>query len=43
VEENLFLAPGEGDAVLANGNGGSGKSGDVKAGDALGVLRGEIR
>jgi ABC-type multidrug transport system fused ATPase/permease subunit len=43
VEENLFLAPGEGDAVLANGNGGTGKSGDVKAGDALGVLRGEIR
>src|SRR3984885_2877253 len=43
VEENLFLAPGEGDAVTVNGNGGSGKSGDVKAGDALGVLRGEIR
>ncbi len=43
VEENLFLAPGEGDAVVANGNGASGKNGDVKAGDALRVLRGEMR
>jgi subfamily B ATP-binding cassette protein MsbA len=43
VEENLFLAPGEGDAVLANGNVGAGKNGDVKTGDALRVLRGEIR
>jgi len=42
VEENLFLAPGEGDAVLANGNG-SGRKNEVKAGDALGVLRGDIR
>jgi len=43
VEENLFLAPGEGDAVLVNGNGAEAKNGDVKAGDALRVLRGEIR
>lgn len=43
VEENLFLAPGEGDAVLVNGNGAETKNGDVKAGDALRVLRGEIR
>jgi ABC-type multidrug transport system fused ATPase/permease subunit len=43
VEENLFLAPGEGDAVAANGNGTSAKNGDVKSGDALRVLRGEIR
>jgi ABC-type multidrug transport system fused ATPase/permease subunit len=43
VEENLFLAPGEGDAVAVNGNGAGVKSGDVKAGDALRVLRGEMR
>jgi subfamily B ATP-binding cassette protein MsbA len=43
VEENLFLAPGEGDAVVVDGNGASGKNGDVKATDALRVLRGEIR
>jgi ABC-type multidrug transport system fused ATPase/permease subunit len=43
VEENLFLAPGEGDAVAVNGNGRDAKSGDVKAGDALRVLRGEMR
>ncbi|HEX3820755.1 MAG TPA: ABC transporter ATP-binding protein [Candidatus Sulfotelmatobacter sp.] len=43
VEDNLFLAPGEGDAVVANGNGTDKKNGDVKAGDALSVLRGEIR
>jgi ABC-type multidrug transport system fused ATPase/permease subunit len=41
VEENLFLAPGEGDAVVVSGNGG--KSGASKEGDALQVLRGEIR
>lgn len=41
VEENLFLAPGEGDAVVANGNGG--KASAVKEGDALEVLRGKIR
>jgi subfamily B ATP-binding cassette protein MsbA len=42
VEENLFLAPGEGDAVSV-ANGGDVKNGDVKAGDALRVLRGEMR
>lgn len=43
VENNLFLAPGEGDAVVANGDGGEAKNGEVKAGDALRVLRGEMR
>jgi subfamily B ATP-binding cassette protein MsbA len=43
VEENLFLAPGEGDAVVVDANGAEGKSGDVKADDALRVLRGEMR
>jgi len=43
VEENLFLAPGEGDALAVPGNGTPGKNGDVKATDALRVLRGEIR
>jgi subfamily B ATP-binding cassette protein MsbA len=43
VEENLFLAPGEGDAVTVNGNGKEAKNGDVKAADALRVLRGEMR
>ena len=43
VEENLFLAPGEGDAVAVNGNSGEGKSSDVDAADALRVLRGEMR
>jgi ABC-type multidrug transport system fused ATPase/permease subunit len=43
VEENLFLAPGEGDAVAVDANGAEGKSGDVKADDALRVLRGEMR
>jgi hypothetical protein len=43
VEENLFLAPGEGDAVAVSGNGADAKNGDVKAGDAMRVLRGEMR
>jgi hypothetical protein len=43
VEENLFLAPGEGDTVTVNENGSESKNGDMKAGDALRVLRGEIR
>jgi ABC-type multidrug transport system fused ATPase/permease subunit len=43
VEENLFLAPGEGDAVAVTGNGADAKNGDVKAADALRVLRGEMR
>ena len=42
VEENLFLAPGEGDAVAVNSSA-EAKNGDVKAGDALRVLRGEMR
>lgn len=42
VEENLFLAPGEGDAVAMNGNG-DGHDRNAKAGSAIGVLRGEIR
>jgi ABC-type multidrug transport system fused ATPase/permease subunit len=43
VEQNLFLAPGEGDAVAVEGKGAGAKNGDVKAGDALRVLRGEMR
>src|SRR5579871_331215 len=43
VEENLFLAPGEGDAVAVPGEGSNGKNGDVKTADALRVLRGEMR
>ena len=44
VEENLFLAPGEGDSVVVEDNNGSGgRNGGAKAGDALSVLRGEIR
>jgi len=43
VEENLFLAPGEGDAAPDGEGGPGGKNGDVKAADALRVLRGEIR
>ncbi len=44
VEENLFLAPGEGDSREISGNGSSAmaNSSDVKA-DALGVLKGEVR
>ena len=43
VEENLFLAPGEGDSAEANGNGASGpaRNSEEKAG-ALGVLKGEV-
>jgi len=46
LEDNLFLAPGEGDSAPAeatNGNLGGGGDGDVKTADALRVLRGEIR
>jgi ABC-type multidrug transport system fused ATPase/permease subunit len=45
VEENLFLAPGEGDAATLDANGDSprGRNDDVNATDALRVLRGEIR
>ncbi len=42
VEENLFLAPGEGDAVTVSSSA-EAKNSDVKAGDALRVLRGEMR
>ncbi|HXY78505.1 MAG TPA: ABC transporter ATP-binding protein [Candidatus Acidoferrales bacterium] len=43
VEENLFLAPGEGDTVAVDGNGAEVKTGEVRAADALRVLRGEMR
>jgi subfamily B ATP-binding cassette protein MsbA len=47
VEENLFLAPGEGDSseMNANGNGNSDRTGDrdVKSADALRMLKGEVR
>jgi subfamily B ATP-binding cassette protein MsbA len=46
LENNLFLAPGEGDTApseATNGNLGRGGDGDVKTADALRVLRGEIR
>ncbi len=46
VEDNLFLAPGEGDALeVKDGNGSSGpaRNGDVKSADALRVLKGEVR
>jgi subfamily B ATP-binding cassette protein MsbA len=43
VEENLFLAPGEGDAVDENGVALENRNGDAKPTDALRVLRGEIR
>jgi ABC-type multidrug transport system fused ATPase/permease subunit len=43
VEENLFLAPGEGDAIAVPGNGAEAKNGDTKTGSALSVLRGDMR
>jgi hypothetical protein len=45
LEHNLFLAPGEGDTLEgdAKGNSAQGRNGDVKATDALRVLRGEVR
>jgi subfamily B ATP-binding cassette protein MsbA len=45
VEDNLFLAPGEGDSLDGNENGATaaGRNGDVKATDALRVLKGEVR
>jgi subfamily B ATP-binding cassette protein MsbA len=46
VELNLFLAPGEGDAAppdAANGDRARSSDGDVRAADALRVLKGEIR
>jgi ABC-type multidrug transport system fused ATPase/permease subunit len=45
VEENLFLAPGEGDSIqldaAENGNSTVGRG--AKSADALGVLKGEVR
>jgi ABC-type multidrug transport system fused ATPase/permease subunit len=45
IEENLFLAPGEGDTVEGNGSGNAAqpRNGDAKAADALRVLKGEVR
>ncbi len=43
VENNLFLAPGEGDAIAVNATAGEGKNGDAKTADAMRVLRGEVR
>ena len=45
VEENLFLAPGEGDQPEGEGNGSllPLRAGGAKAADALGVLKGEVR
>jgi subfamily B ATP-binding cassette protein MsbA len=43
VENNLFLAPGEGDAVVVSGNCNESKAGDLKASDALRIVRGEMR
>jgi ABC-type multidrug transport system fused ATPase/permease subunit len=45
LENNLFLAPGEGGTLESNGDGSTGpaRSGDVKDADALRVLRGEVR
>ncbi|HST09637.1 MAG TPA: ABC transporter ATP-binding protein [Terriglobales bacterium] len=41
LETNLFLAPGEGDTIIENGNGASGK--EPADPDALRVIRGEVR
>jgi len=46
LQNNLFLAPGEGDAaVVSTENGGSGKNsdGEVSPADALRLMRGEVR
>jgi len=43
VENNLFLAPGEGDVVAGGGSDAGGKNGNAKTADALQVLRGEVR
>jgi subfamily B ATP-binding cassette protein MsbA len=45
VEVNLFLAPGEGDSTERDGEGNlrQPRNGDVKAADALRVLKGEVR
>jgi ABC-type multidrug transport system fused ATPase/permease subunit len=47
VEDNLFLAPGEGDSTdldaPENGDSRPLRKGDLKSADALGVLKGEVR
>jgi ABC-type multidrug transport system fused ATPase/permease subunit len=44
LETNLFLAPGEGDAMVQeNGNGSDKKKGDLTPADALGLIRGDVR
>ena len=44
VEENLFLAPGEGDAsTVEEQSAAAQRNGDAQAADALRVLRGDIR
>jgi hypothetical protein len=47
VENNLFLAPGEGDSAepgaAGNGNAPAPRNGSGKSADALGVLKGEVR
>jgi len=46
VEENLFLAPGEGDAAVVetHGNGkGPARNGESKSADPIRVLKGEVR
>jgi ABC-type multidrug transport system fused ATPase/permease subunit len=45
IEENLFLAPGEGDTLEVDGNGNSApaRHGDTKTADTLRVLKGEVR
>lgn len=44
VESNLFLAPGEGDAVTEpEGNGSEKKKSDLTPADAIGLIRGEVR
>jgi ABC-type multidrug transport system fused ATPase/permease subunit len=44
VEQNLFLAPGEGDSIAGeNGNSAQARNSEAKAGDAMRVLRGEVR
>jgi ABC-type multidrug transport system fused ATPase/permease subunit len=42
VEENLFLAPGEGDSLETNGNGNHAAARDRNA-NAMSVLKGEVR
>lgn len=44
VETNLFLAPGEGDAVAeTNEDGTEKKKGELTPADAIGLIRGEVR